>query len=64
MKLEVLLSATNVVIIFGMIIKLMDIIIVMDTFQNIVMLVKEVIQDVTYYFVFLILWVLIFALFY
>ena len=47
-----------------MIAKIMDIIIFMDTFQNIVMLVVDVVKEVSAFFAFLILWVIIFALFY
>ena len=64
MRSEIVLSIVNCYIIFGMIIKIMDIIIFIDAFQNIVMLVQEVIGDVVAYFFFLILWVIIFAFFY
>ena len=59
-----MVSCVNVYIIFGMIIKIMDIIIFIDSFQNIVNLVQEVIGDVFAYFSFLVLWVGIFAFFY
>ena len=64
MKNEIAISCINVFIIFGMIIKIMDIIIFIDSFQNIVILVQEVIGDVVAYFSFLLLWVGIFAFFY
>jgi hypothetical protein len=64
MRSEIGIAIVNVYIIFGMIIRIMDIIIFIDSFQNIVMLVQEVIGDVLAYFSFLILWVVVFAFFY
>jgi hypothetical protein len=57
-------ATTTTLILFGMIIRLMDIIKFTETFSYIVALVYEVIGDVKAYFSFLVLWVVIYALFY
>ena len=64
MRNEIQISMVTLFIIFGMVVKIMEIIIFIDTFQYILMLVQEVIRDVTFYFSFILLWVFIFALFY
>ena len=61
---EVFVSISSVIILFGMIIRLMDMIKFTETFSYIVKLVYDVVGDVKSYFSFLVLWIFIFALFY